>query len=472
MTSNAIMWFRQDLRTSDNAALLAATKNHRVLPIYIWDTSCPKHYQPGAASRWWLHHSLCSLSSSIEDRLHVFSGEPQEILNELIKQHDIDAVYWNRCYEPWQIKRDQRIKKELLKNGVNAQSFNSHLLWEPWEISKADGTPYKVFTPFFKRGCLTATPPRKPQKKPSTPVYFAPSKNNTIDTLNLLPTKNWHTKFEAHWTPGEKFAQQTLTRFIKNSVLEYKLARDIPAMQATSRLSPHLHFGEISPHQVWHKAKDTVAHDLENENLYSFLSELGWREFSYSLLYHFPQLPKKNWKPKFDSFQWENNPSLLRRWQRGQTGIPFVDAGMRELWQTGFMHNRVRMVASSFLVKNCLIDWRKGERWFWDCLVDADLASNVQGWQWVAGSGADAAPFFRIFNPVTQGKRFDENGQYIRHYVPELAALPTKYLFCPWEAPTEVLQKAGIILSKNYPLPIIDLKQSRTRALEVHKNCR
>jgi len=456
-----IVWFRQDLRLNDNPALYNASKFGNVLPIYIHDEKASGDFKPGAASKLWLHESLISLNNDLNNKLNCFTGDSKSILLKLIQKHNIKSLYFNRCYEPWRIKQEIDIEKSTKNLGIEIFSFNGSLLWEPWENLKKDGTPYKVFTPFYQRGCLLAMPPRKPNKKPTNLNLVHDSDSITIESLKLLPNKSWHEPISNLWQAGEKAAQKKLKQFLKNGIKDYKEGRNFPAKQCVSQLSPYLHIGSISPNEVWHAAKSISI----DSNVKTFLSELGWREFSYSLLYHFPSLPKKNWQQKFNNFNWKKNNKHLKAWQQGLTGYPLVDAGMRELWQTGYMHNRVRMVVASFLVKNLLIHWHEGERWFWDCLIDADLASNSASWQWVAGCGADAAPFFRIFNPVTQGQKFDKSGEYTKKYVPELALLPDKYLFNPWEAPDDVLAKAKIILGKTYPRPIVDLKISRERAL-------
>ena len=463
----AIHWFRQDLRLHDNPSLNAALKSGSLLPIYILDDINPGEFSMGEASRWWLHHSLKSLNESLNGNLLIFKGDPKKIFQELLQEHEIHSVFWNRCYEPWRIERDKEIKKELENKNVKVESHCGSLLWEPWNISKDDGTPYRVFTPFYKKGCLNSDEPRIPIQAPSLDNLNGGISLDKIDNLGLLPKFQWHTDFEDIWSPGEKGADESLDRFLENGLFNYKEGRNFPSQEFVSRLSPHLHFGEISPNEVWYRAKTKETISGIEKSLAHFHSELGWREFSYYLLYHFPDLPKVNFQKKFDIFPWKKNQKLLELWQKGQTGYPIVDAGMRELWQTGYMHNRLRMIVGSFLVKNLLIDWREGEKWFWDCLVDADLASNSASWQWVAGSGADAAPYFRIFNPITQGLKFDQEGEYTKRYVPELKNMPTKYLFSPWEAPQEVLESAGIVLGKDYPEPIVDLKISREVALEA-----
>jgi deoxyribodipyrimidine photo-lyase len=467
----AIHWFRQDLRLSDNPALVAASKQGELLPIFILDDDNAAEHKIGAASRWWLHQSLKALNQSLGGKLCVYCGDAEEILCALAEQYPDCSVNWNRCYEPWRIERDKRIKIALSERGVEHQSANGLLLWEPWHALKKDATPYKVFTPFYRRGCLNAVPPREPLAKPAITFANGDYDSLSIDDLTLLPSIRWDQQLEPHWHVGEGAAQDRLREFIDEGLGDYKEGRNYPAKTNVSRLSPHLHWGEISPNQIWYDVQRIAA--SENEDC--LLSELGWREFSYSLLYHFPELPIKNLQKKFDAFPWrpcssDENAQRLARWQQGMTGYPIVDAGMRELWQTGYMHNRVRMIVGSFLVKNLLIHWHHGERWFWDCLVDADLASNSAGWQWIAGCGADAAPYFRVFNPVIQGEKFDACGAYTRHFVPELSAMPDKYLHKPWEAPESVLDAAGVKLGLGYPLPIVDAKVSRLQALEAFKS--
>ena len=457
-----IHWFRQDLRLADNPALSAAAKAGKVLPIYILDDSHAGMHRMGEASRWWLHHSLQALNHSLDGMLVVLKGEPAFALAELAAEHGSKAIYWNRCYEPWRIARDTQLKETLKARGIETHSFNGSLLWEPWEVVKADGTPYKVFTSYYRKGCLQAQAPREPLPAPPLSLAVA-TRKASINDLGLLPSIRWDKQLEPHWQIGEAGAQKRLYAFIDEGLAHYKLGRNLPAKPHVSRLSPHLHFGEISPNQAWYAVR---ARGNDN-NIDSFCSELGWREFSHYLLYHFPTLPHQNLNKRFNAFPWHDDVEALRRWQHGQTGYPIVDAGMRELWQTGYMHNRVRMIVGSFLVKNLLLHWHHGERWFWDCLVDADLANNSASWQWIAGCGADAAPYFRIFNPVTQGEKFDPEGSYTRRFVPELKDMPDQYLFNPWEAPSEVLNEARVEIGKTYPSPVVDLKASRDRALQA-----
>ena len=474
--STIIMWFRHDLRLKDNPALFHAvdiannaTADVTILPIYIQDDSAPDNAQLGGASKWWLHQSLTSLSNDMDNALQVFTGEPLAIIQALLTEHNVTHVLWNRCYEPWQIARDSDIKSQLKQLDIEVLSCNGHLLWEPMQVLKKDNTPYKVFTPYYRKGCLTRAEPRYPQRIPQ-PInwsFNASPTQSTINDLGLMPEIHWYDSIEKMWQPGEAGAANRLADFIAGPSAQYQDDRNIPSVTGTSLLSPYLHFGEISINTVWYALKDTYANDPENAHCDTYLSELGWREFSHYLLFHFPHIPTENFNSKFDTFIWRNDPKDLHAWQRGQTGIPIVDAGMRELYQTGYMHNRVRMIVGSFLVKNLLVDWREGEHWFWDCLLDADMAANSASWQWVAGSGADASPYFRIFNPILQGEKFDKQGEYVKHYCPELRKLPPKFIHKPWEAPSNILQACDVVLGHNYPKPIVDLKVSRQRALDT-----
>jgi len=466
-----IHWFRQDLRLADNPALTAAAENGNVLPIYILDDQNSNNHCMGEASRWWLHNSLLDLNNSLSGNLCILKGDPKEIIAELATAVNAVGIFWNRCYEPWRISRDKIIKADLIKKGINVESYNGSLLWEPWDVVKSDGSPYKVFTPFYRKGCLSADIPRHPLPIPRQlrtknirdfDLSSSLASEDNLTNLSLLPTKKWYLSLEENWHIGEKAAQNRLEKFLATGINNYKYGRNFPSQPYVSRLSSHLHWGEISPNSIWYATKDI---NKPEKSIDHFLSELGWREFSHSLLFHFPNLPTECLQPKFNNFPWQENKIALKKWQKGKTGYPIVDAGMRELWQTGYMHNRVRMIVGSFLVKNLLIHWHHGEAWFWDTLIDADLANNSASWQWIAGCGADAAPYFRIFNPITQSERFDPEGIYIRKYIPELRNLPNKYLFAPWEAPSLVLQDAGILIGKNYPKPICDLKKSRELAL-------
>ena len=473
-----IVWFRQDLRLSDNPALAAAAAAGRpVIPLYILDTESAGRWAPGGASRWWLHHSLEALSRSLTERglrLVLRRGAAGPVLERLIAETGARGVCWNRLYEPWAIRRDDAIRAALQAEGVAVESFNAALLFEPGNVLSGSGAPYRVFTPFW-RACLAADPPAPPLPEPvfgDAAAAARPVRSEPLDSSGLLPTApDWAGGLRAAWQPGEATAQRLLQAFLANGLHGYAAHRDRPDLVSTSRLSPHLHFGEIGPRQIWHAvhALSAVGDGPADDGPRKFLAEIGWREFSYHLLHHFPDLPEAPLQPRFAGFQWEDNPAALRAWQRGRTGYPFVDAGMRQLWQTGWMHNRLRMVTASFLVKHLLIRWQAGAAWFWDTLVDADLANNNAGWQWVAGCGADAAPYFRIFSPIAQGEKFDPRGDYVRHYVPELAGLPDRWIHRPWEAPQEVLRAAGVRLGETYPHPLVDHATARRKALEAYE---
>tara|TARA_B110000967_G_C18890297_1_gene566865 strand:+ start:2079 stop:3506 length:1428 start_codon:yes stop_codon:yes gene_type:complete len=469
--NTVIMWFRQDLRLSDNPALLNAIQQGRVLPVFILDEG--NDWSIGGASRWWLHHSLLALNESLQGNLWILRGDAAELLPQLAREHSASHAFWNRCYEPSIIRRDSLIKEQLTADGITATSSNGSLIWEPWENLKQDGTPYKIFTPFYKYA-IANNPPAAPS--PAANANFDTVKclqgKNRIDDLNLLPEINWYEQIASQWQPGELGARQRLQNFTENGLYDYRDGRDYPAKRSVSMLSPHLHFGEISPREAASVVKQAGDIDSNEEQAAHFIRELAWREFSYYTLYHFPHICQQNMKSQFDRFPWVKDQKSLCLWQQGQTGFPLVDAGMRELWQTGTMHNRVRMIVGSFLVKNLMIHWLEGARWFWDCLLDADLANNSCSWQWVAGSGADAAPYFRIFNPVTQSTKFDPEGSYIRKYVPELNGLSNKAIHDPSSAAASELEKAGVILGEHYPKAIVDLKESRVRALDAYKALR
>ncbi len=467
----ALLWFRRDLRLTDNPALKAALREcDEVIPLYIHAPQEEEPWNPGGASRWWLHHSLSELTSQLRARgsdLLILRGPSLDTLESLTAEHRISHLYWNRLYEPAMIERDKGIKRRLLEQGVECHSANAALLFEPWQIANRSGAPFRVFTPFW-RNCRQrlhelGAPQAAPSKlKPPSARY----RGLRPDDLKLLPDLPWDVGLSENWQPGEKGALKRLQAFKRRTLEDYDETRDLPASQGTSRLSPHLHFGEIGPRQIFHALyaqATTPAGGTE-----SFLRELGWREFAHHLLYHFPQTDQSPLNSKFKHFPWgwaKQLPEELAAWQQGRTGIPIVDAGMRELWHTGWMHNRVRMIVASLLTKNLGLHWLEGARWFWDTLVDADLANNTLGWQWTAGCGADAAPFFRIFNPVRQGQRFDPEGSYVRRWVPELARLPNARLHAPWEADRKALAAAGIDPGVTYPQPIVDLKQSREQAL-------
>lgn len=471
-----ICWFRKDLRVTDHPSLAAAAKSGQpVIPLYILPDGAGSDadWPMGGASRWWLHHSLASLAVQLEklgSRLLLRRGDPLEIIPKLAAEANAKQVQWTRAYEPWDRALDAQLKELLTDGSVACKRFAGRLIFEPEEIQTGSGTPYKVFTPFW-RACQAAMPSAKPLKAPGS--MLGPSRwpgSDALASWNLLPkTPDWSGGFDAMWTPGEKGAQAKLRSFLSGPVSTYANDRDRPDRSGTSELSPHLHFGEISPRQVWAATQHAMARSGEDDGGQKFLAEIGWREFSHHLLYHWPTLPTDPFRSEFGAFPWDENASHLRAWQTGQTGYPIVDAGMRQLWQNGWMHNRIRMVVASFLIKHLLVPWQDGEAWFWDTLVDADLASNAAGWQWVAGSGADASPYFRIFNPMSQGKKFDPNGDYVRKYVPELAELPANVIHEPWVADPMTLHAAGVKLGETYPEPIVDHAQARQKALDGYK---
>lgn len=475
--SRCIVWFRRDLRLADNPALhFALTNFQEVFPVFIWAPNEEQPWEPGAASRWWLHHSLAALSESLLERgsrLLICRGSSLAVLKQLSVAAKVDAIVWNRLYEPRAIERDAEIKKTLRAEGISVESFNGSLLVEPWELQTASKGPYQVFTPFWRKLQSVYTPsvPRKPPKSIATPEFDGSHLNQQVELadLQLLPRIPWDEQFYTHWQVGESGAREAVKRFLAGPLREYKAQRDYPDVEANSSLSPHLHFGEISPQAIWAQVEKAVRDEkYVHHEAEPFLRQLGWRDFAHHLLYHFPETPEKPLRSEFSKFPWHNDEAVLRRWQRGQTGYPLVDAGMRELWATGTMHNRVRMVVASFLVKHLLQPWQAGAAWFWDTLVDADLANNTLGWQWTAGCGADAAPYFRIFNPIAQGEKFDAEARYIKRWVPELSSLPTKYVHRPWEAPNSVLLECGLTLGKEYPAPIVDHAEAREDALEAY----
>ena len=465
-----IVWFRQDLRLADNPALTAAAESGRpILCLYIREDGSETSRALGGASCWWLHGALQSLQRDLRARggaLILRRGSASEVLLELVEQIGADTVFWNRRYEPDAVVRDTALRAQLIDRGLAIESFKADLLAEPWELQTAAGRPYRVFTPFWR--ALRARDPGMPIPAPHRLEGIAREiASDRLEDWALRPTApDWAAGLRETWRPGEHGAHLRLEDFLTRAE-SYPAGRDRPGMAATSRLSPHLHFGEISPRQVWRAA---LAHaPTLSDGGETFLRQLGWREFCHHLLFHNPTMAQAPLVPKFDTFPWRNDSARFAVWCHGRTGIPLVDAGMRELWQTGWMHNRVRMVAASFLVKHLMIDWRRGEAWFWDTLVDADPANNAAGWQWVAGCGADAAPFFRIFNPVLQGEKFDPQGDYVRRFVPELAGLPDRFLHKPWQAPAAVLARSDVQLGENYPFPIVDLAEGRARALAAFR---
>jgi deoxyribodipyrimidine photo-lyase len=460
--STALVWFRHDLRLTDHPALHRGLREHQsIIPIYIHAPHEEAPWEPGAASRWWLHHSLTALDTDLQrhgSRLIVRQGDTLPTLRELLRETGATAVYWHRRYEPAVIARDRAVKDALRANGGIAESEQAALLIEPWTVLKADETPYQVFTPFWK-ACLQKLPPVAPLPIPALkhPDHWPDSLS--LEALQLLPRIRWDAELATTWRPGESGAQAQLERFCEIGLTDYAQWRDWPGQEGVSRLSPHLHFGEISPRQVWAAVTAATSGDpLAHKGSETYLREIGWREFAHYVLYHWPSTPGQPLQARFAAYPWrEDYADLLSAWQQGRTGYPLVDAGMRQLWRTGWMHNRLRMLVASFLVKNCRIPWQAGARWFWDTLVDADLASNTLGWQWTAGCGTDAAPYFRIFNPIRQGEQFDPEGGYIRRWVPELAKLPDSAIHQPW---THTVSP-----KPDYPAPVVDFAVSRAEAL-------
>lgn len=461
---SSLIWFRQDLRLSDNKALAAAAKFKNVFAVFAWNEKTKKI---GQNSSWWLHQSLTSLNKDLKNKLNVYNESPEKIISKLCKQNKIEKVFWNRSSISWKIAEEKKVAQALKKINVEFESFNSNYLVDPENLLTKSGGFYKVYTPFFK--ALKSQNIKKPLNKLNKIVFKKDESNKTkIENLNLLKKdkKATYAQLKKMWKPGEANAKKKLANFINKKLSQYANKRDIPSLNSTSLLSAHFAHGEISPNQAWHASLNSKA---SSANKLKFCQEIAWRDFCSYLLYHFPDLHKKNFQPKFDKFKWESNSKHLKAWKEGKTGFPIIDAGMRELVQTGTMHNRIRMVTASFLTKNLLIKWQSGEEFFWQNLVDADLASNSFNWQWVAGSGADAAPFFRIFNPVLQTQKFDPEGEYIKKFVPELKLLPKKFIAQPWKAPAEVLKKAKIQLKKDYPLPVVDLDKTRKQALDLYK---
>jgi deoxyribodipyrimidine photo-lyase len=474
MDTASIVWFRLDLRLTDHPPLQAAIQCGRpVIPIFIHSPEEESPWQPGAASRWWLHHALQALDGVLRaagSRLIIRRGPTLSALKKLIDETGARAVFWSRRYEPDVIARDGKIEDALRGAGVETATFNAALLHEPWTIQNQSGRPFQVFTPFW-RHCLKVTSPAEPLAAPRhLPAPREWPSSVPLDALGLTPRIDWAGGLRATWRPGEMGAHGQLEKFLGGAVMNYSTQRDRPDVEGTSRLSPHLHFGEISPREIWHALRRHAAANEIQESRWrgsSFVTELGWREFAHHVLHHFPRTPEEPLRPAYADFPWRNNKRWLEAWQRGLTGYPMVDAGMRELWTIGWMHNRVRMIAASFLVKDLLMTWREGARWFWDTLVDADLAQNTLNWQWTAGCGADAAPFFRIFNPTAQGAKFDPAGDYVRRWCPELARLPSKWIHAPHQAPAEILEKAGVVLGRSYPRPMVSHAIARDVALEA-----
>lgn len=468
-----IVWFRQDLRLADNPALSEACHECDVIiPLFIADPMEQSVSELGEASCVWLHHSLSDLQASLRTKnseLYLVKGDSLTVLQSIIEKTGANRLFWNRCYDPKTIERDTEIKQIL--SHCQPRTFNGLLLQEPWQNLKGDGTPYRVYTPYWRAAAAKfhespdlLKPCKAPRTLPALDKRTSAKLSDlcAVSALELLPDKDWHNALIDYWSVGEAAAMKQLKRFLKNAVSDYGEARNLPAVEGTSLMSPHLHFGEISPRQILSTLTKQCSIQSLPDDETTFAKEIVWREFAYSLLFHFPHMPDKPLDNRFASFPWRKKTEAhLKAWQQGQTGVPIIDAGMRQLYATGWMHNRVRMIVGSYLVKNLLIPWQAGEQWFRDTLVDADLASNSMGWQWVAGCGADAAPFFRVFNPVLQGEKFDKNGDYVSQWVPELAGVNPKFIHKPWELDEQSRQ------SLEYPEPLVDLKVTRQQALDA-----
>ena len=472
----ALVWFRQDLRLHDHAALHAALASGRpVLPVFVLDETTPGRWAPGGASRWWLHGSLAALAEALDTLgapLVLRRGPWHEAIPRLVEETGAAALHAGILHEPWARRADRAVEAALDGRGVQTHWHRTATLFDLDAVRTRSGGVHAVYTP-FARACRSLPPPPRPLPARRHLVAAAAPAVDRPEDWDLLPTHpDWAGGLRATWRPGEAGAAARLRGFQREGLDAYDRRRNQPGTDGTSMLSPHLHWGEISPGQVWHAAAHAADHaaDRGGTGPDRFLAELLWREFAAYLLWHHPHMPEQPLRPAYANLPFRHDRRGLRAWQRGLTGVPIVDAGMRQLWQTGWMHNRVRMITASFLIKHQLIDWREGEAWFWDTLVDADLASNSAGWQWVAGSGVDSAPFFRVFNPATQGARFDPDGAYVRAFVPEIAGLPDTHLHAPWTAPPLVLEAAGVMLGRTYPHPVVDLDLGRRRALAAWEN--
>lgn len=464
-----VVWFRRDLRFADNPALAAAiAAGGPVIPVYIHAPEEAGAWAPGAASNWWLHQSLGSLAEAWRElggKLVLRSGPSLQNLREIIASSGARRVYWNRRYELPLRKADDGIRCSLERDGIEVKNFNASLLVEPDAVCTGGGSPYRVYTPFWKN-----VHERDPGKavEPDLKALRMPTGfplSTPLEKLGLLPKIPWYRSFYPHWTVSAAEGLRRLDRFLASDVERYHVDRDRPDIPGTSMLSPYLSWGQISPRQIMDRLHARC--DLRARGPAVYMKEIYWREFAYHILYHYPNTPDQPLRTEFSRFPWQRDEATLHAWQRGRTGYPIVDAGMRQLWQCGWMHNRVRMIVSSLLVKHLLHSWKCGAKWFWDTLVDADLASNTLGWQWSGGCGADAAPYFRIFNPIIQGKKFDPEGDFVRRFVPELAKLDTEWIHTPWEAPPSVLRDAGIRQGVDYPEPLIEHSKGRQRALEA-----
>jgi deoxyribodipyrimidine photo-lyase len=472
-----MMFYQADLRMRDNPALSAAAhRGNPLICLFVWNPDSSGYANPVAASRWWVHHSLKTLSENLAqagNTLILRIGHGPEVIANLVRQIGVTHLFWNRACAPTALEEEQQIIKFLESEHVHATSFHGNTLADPSSVRTLAGQPYSVFTPFWKRfqtHFTIETPLQAPRHLPPPPSVKV--QTDPLSSLELLPSFDWAHGLREAWTPGEDGAQTLLKNFLHAPAQTYETDRDRPDVSRTSHLSPHLHFGEISPRYIWH-ALDRVTHRQTSTrakaSLMAYRRQLVWREFARHLLFHFPHMAHQPLRMEFQQFPWRTHPEFLHAWQQGHTGYPLIEAGMRELWHTGWMHNRVRMIVASFLTKHLLLPWEEGAQWFWDTLVDADLANNTFGWQWVAGCGADATPFFRIFNPITQGRKFDPDGVYVRRWVPELSQLPYSWIHAPWNAPQSVLQEADVELGTTYPFPILNHAEARSRALEAYR---
>ena len=462
-----IFWFRQDLRLHDNLALQnLVAECKKIIPVFILD----ENDKIGSASKWWLYNSLDSLNTSLklkDSRLFYFKGNPIDIFLQLASDYKITNIYWNRLYDKYSIRRDTIIKKKLSDSNVKVETFRGSLINEPWKIKNKSNSFFKVFTPYWNK-CIEEIGSIKLLKPPKKIQTFFIQSPISIDKeeFQLIPNKSlWVKEIEKNWIPGETQALVNFKTFKDKIIENYDQGRDRPDKNYTSKLSPYLHFGEISPERIFVEVDKKKI--VNNKSKKKYLAEIGWREFSYNLLFNYPNLKTEPIQEKFKKFPWKNNSKFLVSWKKGTTGYPIVDAGMRQLYKIGWMHNRVRMIVGSFLCKNLLLHWSEGEKWFFDTLVDADLGSNSAGWQWIAGCGADAAPYFRVFNPVLQGLKFDPEGAYVKQYVPEISSLPLRFIHNPWEMNLEEQNKYKCLIGKDYPKPIVGLSSSRDRALKA-----
>lgn len=475
-TQPTIVWIRRDLRLFDNPALYSAVQEKKpVIPLFIWAPSEEGIWSMGEAQQWWLHHSLNTFDLALRkngSKLIIRQGPSIATLSAVIKETGAKKVVWNKAYEPLEAERDQKVVDFLHSNGIETTQREAQLLHDPTQVRTGKGTPYKVYTPFWRtiQRTLEVPPPLGNPTFSEDVTHGLPIHSLQVDDLGLLPKINWTSEFKEYWTPGEQTALERLHSFLDQRILEYHPKRDIPSIEGTSRLSPHLHFGEISPRTIWHEITKAPSSVNLDEDKIPYLRQLIWREFAYHLMYHFPHTSERNLRVTFDKFPWSSNAENLLSWQKGQTGYPIVDAGMRQLWRTGWMHNRVRMIVASFLTKHLLVHWLEGAKWFWNTLLDANLPNNTMGWQWAAGSGADAQPFFRIFNPMNQGRKFDPSGQYVKKWVPELEHVPASHIHEPWLMDTHLQRKINVRIGTHYPAPVVDHKEARAHALHTYKN--